>query len=492
MKHTINIVPIRTSRNKFNSSIPFRVVFSGTFNKNVYYDLSSAYLKLKLRCKPNDLKCIEVTSSSTDVFTTWTGDFYTPVYNSTPVDYIGGFFSVFDDEGAEMKFELNNINNEESGNHSALMEFLEKTPIEFAYNTHIRKLWNGQQNFNMRSHEGESAYQFDRAQFKQLKTFNNKYRWHKESDGYYYTTMYIPFSQVLEPAHKMSLLRIYASEFDIFFKDCNKFFNTRLPHVIINSNKGTKNSQTKGEGFVTLAESANASAESFDNFQTGHKLLYDPDTDNNFWKEEPVIVDCDMMIDEYTIETTEEIASIGNQYFQPCVFQLDNHVMELNKEIGINKFKLEVPFKSSACYYYFTRDDNNTAALRNDYLYLNPPSHAVLKTLTGFSTPFPDYYNEGKEIQDNLEKVYNTTSNKLFSKPEARHYDELLYNLKKFNQPQIDYESWLQIHRIYSIDMNSDLNQSPDKNTFFFEIGLQEEMDDNVKLHMIFVRDYTD
>ena len=39
--------------------------------------------------------------------------------------------------------------------------------------------------------------------------------------------------------------------------------------------------------------------------------------------------------------------------------------------------------------------------------------------------------------------------------------------------------------------MNSDLHQSPDKNTFFFEIGLEHELANNVKLHIIFVRDYT-
>ena len=492
MRHQQHIVPIKTNRNKFNNSVPFRCIFSGTFNRNIYYDLSSAYLKMKIRCKPVQLKCIEKTSNAADIISNWDGDFYVPVLNATPVDYIGGFFSVYDDNGEELKFELNNINNEESANHSAIMEFLEKSPIEFAYNTHIRKLWNGQNGFNMRTYEGDNDYQFDYAKFKQLKAFNNKYKFHKESDGYYYTTMYIPFSQVLEPAHKMSLLRIYAAEFDFFFKDCNKFFNGRLPYIIINSNKGTASSSTKGEGFVTLAEAAGASAEAFDNFQVGHKILYDPDTDNNFWKEEPCIVDCDMYIDEYCIETTEEMASIGNNYFQPCVFQLDNHVIELNPEIPINKFKLEVPFKSAACYYYFTRDDENNSALRNDYLYLNPPKHVVLKSLTGFSTPFPDYFNGENIIDDNLEKVYDLRVTTKHALPEQRFYDELLYNLKKFSDPQIDYDSWLQIHRIYSIDMNSDLNQSPDKNTFFFEIGLEDELKDNVKLHIIFVKDYTD
>ena len=491
MKHTQHIVPIKTNRNKFNNSIPFRVIFSGTFNRNIYYDLSSAYLKIKIRCKPEQLKCIEKTSNAADILTNYNDDFYMPTFNNTPVDYIGGFFSVYDDNGEELKFELNNINNEESGNHSALMEFLEKSPIEYSYNTHIRKLFNGQKGFNMRVSEGMSDYQYDRARYKQLKSFDNKYRFHKEDDGYYYTTMYIPFSQVLEPAHKMSLLRIYAAEFDFFFKDYNKFFNTSLPYISITGNKGTANTSTFGEGYVTRVES-NASPESINNFAVGRKLLYAPGINSNFFKEEPCIVDCDMYIDEYCIETTEEMSQIGNNFFQPCVFQLDNHVIKMNPELPINKFKLEVPFKSSCCYYYFTYDDDNSHALRTDYLYLNPPKHVILKSLTGFSTPFPDYYNNSDAlIDDNNEKTYKLAVTKKYAMPETRLYDELLYNLKKFNDPQIDFESWLQIHRIYSIDMNSDLHQSPDKNTFFFEIGLEHELANNVKLHIIFVRDYT-
>ena len=116
MKHTQHIVPIKTNRNKFNNSIPFRVIFSGTFNRNIYYDLSSAYLKMKIRCKPEQLKCIEKTSNPQDILTDYNDDFFIPTFNSTPVDYIGGFFSVYDDNGEELKFELNNINNEESEN----------------------------------------------------------------------------------------------------------------------------------------------------------------------------------------------------------------------------------------------------------------------------------------------------------------------------------------------------------------------------------------
>ena len=70
MKHLQTITPIRTNRNKFNSSSPFRVVFSGTFNKNIYYDLSSAYLKIKIRCKPNQLKTVTKHKGSDTAVTT--------------------------------------------------------------------------------------------------------------------------------------------------------------------------------------------------------------------------------------------------------------------------------------------------------------------------------------------------------------------------------------------------------------------------------------
>lgn len=491
MKHTQHIVPIKTNRNKFNNSVPFRVIFSGTFNRNIYYDLSTAYLKLRVRCKPNQLKCIEKTSNAADVITNYNDDFYMPTFNITPVDYIGGFFSIYNDDGEELKFELNTVNNEESGNHNALIEFIDKSPIEFSYNSHIRKLYNGQKGFNMRVPEGMNNYKYDHAQYKQIKTFDNKYRFHKEDDGYYYTTMYIPFSQVLEPAHKVSLLRIFAAEFDIFFKDWNKFFNTSLPYISITGNKGTANTSTHGEGYVTYVEN-NASSETQSNFAVGKKVLYAPNVNSAFFSEEPCIVDADMFIDEYCIESTEEMNEIGSEFFQPSVFQIDNHVIELNKDVDINKFKIEVPFKSACCYYYFTRDDDSSHSLRSDLLYLNPPKHAILKSLTGFSTAYPDYYNNYDSlIDDNNEKTYKLNVTTRYATPESRLYDELLYNLKKFNDQQIDYESWLQIHRIYSIDMNSDLNQSDDKNTFFFQIGLEHPIDDNVKLHMIFIRDFS-
>ena len=115
MKHLQTITPIRTNRNKFNSSSPFRVVFSGTFNRNIYYDLSSAYLKIKIRCKPNQLKTVKKHEGSVTAVTTpaqinnYDGNFYLPTLTQSPVDYIQGFFSVYDDEGKELKFELNNI-----------------------------------------------------------------------------------------------------------------------------------------------------------------------------------------------------------------------------------------------------------------------------------------------------------------------------------------------------------------------------------------------
>ena len=70
MKHLQTRTPIRTNRNKFNSSSPFRIVFSGTFNRNIYYDLSSAYLKIKIRCKPNQLKTVTKHEGSVTAVTT--------------------------------------------------------------------------------------------------------------------------------------------------------------------------------------------------------------------------------------------------------------------------------------------------------------------------------------------------------------------------------------------------------------------------------------
>ena len=60
---------------------------------------------------------------------------------------------------------------------------------------------------------------YDNDCFCMKKSFDNKYKFVKGDDDYYYTTMFIPFTQILEPASRMSLLRIYAAEFDIIFKD---------------------------------------------------------------------------------------------------------------------------------------------------------------------------------------------------------------------------------------------------------------------------------
>ena len=56
---------------------------------------------------------------------------------------------------------------------------------------------------------------YDNDVFCMHKSFDNKYKFVKGDDDYYYTTMFIPFTQILEPASRMSLLRIYSAEFDI-------------------------------------------------------------------------------------------------------------------------------------------------------------------------------------------------------------------------------------------------------------------------------------
>lgn len=497
MKHQQTITPIKTNRNKFNSSQPFRVIFSGTFNQNVYYDLSSAYLKMRVRCKPHNMKTIKLETNSTkaDVIEDYTGNFYIPTLNQTPVDYIQGFFSIFDDNGAELKFELNNINNEEQANHTAMIEFIDKYPNEFEYNRHIRRLFAGHKGFETKRPTSALSKKLDYDYFITHKTFDNKYKFVKEGD-YWYTYMYIPLTQVLEPAARMSLLRIYNAEFDIFFKDTEKFFSSRLPYVEIKKNnaqveKGYTDNNCNGEAWITTEE--NYSTVDFSNqFTSNHKMLYEDDTGIPFFNEKPEIVDCDLYMDQYTIESTEEMHQLGDKYFMPVLYQLDNHVFDMYENVGIHKYKIECPFKPSACYYYLTYDEDNNKALRTDYLYLNPPKYCVLKTLTGQSTPYPNYEcNSLRPLVNPHNRIYNNNATESFVSPDERLYNELLYSLKKFDHPIIDYESWSQIHRIYSIDINSDLHLGEDKNTFFFEINLEHELHPNTKLHVIFVRDYS-
>lgn len=508
MKHSQTITPIRTNRNKFNSNQPFRVVFSGTFNQNVYYDLSSAYLKMKVRCKPNTMKTITKSEGDTaDSVADYTGNFYVPTTTPSPVDYIQGFFSIFDDTGAELKFELNNVNNEEQCNHCATIEMIDKFPIEFEQNRHIRRLYNGHKGFDLQDNSNFNLYNLDNDAFSQFKTFDNKYRFVKHDDGYWYTTMYIPFTQILEPATRTSLLRIYAAEFDLIFKDTEKFFNTNRPHIIITQGKGATDNSCVGEPYVTIESTittgigqTSGTIEGFDSFNCEEpsnydKILFEHDMSSNFFKEKPEIVDCDLYMDQYTIESTEEAAKFDEQnlgsVFRPVCYQLDNHVFDINPDSPVNKFKIECPFKPLACYYYFTHDVKNELSLRTDYLYLNPPKHAVIKTLTGQSTPYPHYENDPDvRIVDPLSYFATRNLPTKFATPDERHYSELIYNLKKFDHPLIDYHRWKQIHRLYSIDMTSDLNMGDDKNTLFFEIGLEDTVPDNVRLHVIFTRDY--
>ena len=49
MIHERIVVPIRTNRNKLNSSVPFKVSVSGSTKPTIYYDLATGFLKFKIR-----------------------------------------------------------------------------------------------------------------------------------------------------------------------------------------------------------------------------------------------------------------------------------------------------------------------------------------------------------------------------------------------------------------------------------------------------------
>ena len=49
MIHERIVVPIRTNRNKLNSSVPFKVSISGSTKPTIYYDLATGFLKFKIR-----------------------------------------------------------------------------------------------------------------------------------------------------------------------------------------------------------------------------------------------------------------------------------------------------------------------------------------------------------------------------------------------------------------------------------------------------------
>ena len=67
------------------------------------------------------------------------------------------------------------------------------------------------------------------------------------------------------------------------------------------------------------------------------------------------------------------------------------------------------------------------------------------------------------------------------------------YVLNKYDTPVLNYDSFTFVHRIYAVDMNSHLNLSDNTNELIFEIEFEDPIDagDNIRMHVLYERDYS-
>ena len=91
MIHERIVVPIRTNRNKLNSSVPFKVSISGSTKPTIYYDLASGFLKFKVRMTGVKFEVFGFDSTTKAVEEE--GDFdtiYVPTLTPHFIDYLKG------------------------------------------------------------------------------------------------------------------------------------------------------------------------------------------------------------------------------------------------------------------------------------------------------------------------------------------------------------------------------------------------------------------
>ena len=218
--------------------------------------------------------------------------------------------------------------------------------------------------------------------------------------------------------------------------------------------------------------------------QSNSCAMYNKSLISHFNFQDLEIYDCDLYIDQFEFSDMSEYHNMPNTDKGLVVAQVDNHVLDINPQCDINKFTVRVPFKPATCYIYFTHDGDSNCSNRTDYLYLNAPKYLNVKTLTGWSSTYPYYENEGS-VTDGL-------SDEEYKAPDPRLFEELHYVLNKYDTPLINYDTFARVHRIYAVDMNSHLNLSDNTNELIFEIQFEDEVkeDDNVRMHVIFERSY--
>ena len=116
MIHEKIVVPIRTNRNKLNSSVPFKVSVSGSTKPTIYYDLASGFLKFKIRMTEVNFDVFTLSSGKTQKATGDYDTIYVPTLTPHFIDYLKGYLNVIEDD-EEIQYSYSDINNEDMCNH---------------------------------------------------------------------------------------------------------------------------------------------------------------------------------------------------------------------------------------------------------------------------------------------------------------------------------------------------------------------------------------
>ena len=482
MIHERIVVPIRTNRNKLNSSVPFKVSVSGSTKPTIYYDLATGFLKFKIRMTEVNFDVFTLSSGKTQKATGDYDTIYVPTLTPHFIDYLKGYLNVIEDD-EEIQYSYSDINNEDMCNHQIMVMMINEHPCKNNTMRHIYPQYNGCKSFEGRLGINEQSIyaQTLNTEYASRRRFQNKIRFDRETADTFIATIYVPLSNILECATHSSLICLKLMDLDLHFLDLVKFIDSEGLEFKIAEGADFELNQ-KGDYYVTTNNASN-------------NLIKDNQTFVcNFKFKELEVIDCDMTIDQFEVSDSSELSKIPNTQKGLVLSQLDNHVVDMDPSLEINKYTIRCPFKPASCYIYFTYDNDVNLCNRTDFLYLNPVKYLNVKTLTGYSTTYPWYDNNSSILINDpkQESIEKETRDKTYPMPDPRHFEELYYCINKFDTPLFDYDSFANVHRIYGVDMNTHLNLSNGPNELIFEVGLEQpiEDEDHVRMHIIFEREY--
>ena len=350
MIHEKLVVPIRTNRNKLNSSVPFKVSVSGSTKPNIFYDLATGYIKFRLRLTNVGFNVFRETADKKAEAVAGNHDtIYVPTLTPHFVDYLKGYLNVIED-GEEIQYSYSDINNEDMCQHQTLMMMLNEHPCLFNTMRHIYPQYNGCKSFDGRIpfyqtsiHETDTL----NSVYSTRRRFQNKIRFTRESADSFVATICIPLSSILECATHSSLLCLKLLDLDLHLLDQHKFIDKDGLNIDIAAGGDTTDVNWKGDYYVTTDHMYNDLDDSLNEMFVA-----------NFNFNELEIIDCDMYIDQFEIEDSSELSKIPNTQIGIVLSQLDNHVCDIDPSQEINKYTIRIPFKPASCYIFFTHDED--------------------------------------------------------------------------------------------------------------------------------------